>query len=210
VKPKRRKSGGRQRGTPNRLTVEVREAFRFLVEANTDRLQGWLDAAARKDPAKALSIVAQLAEFITPKLLRSELKISPPAAPAAPGRLSDDPVLAAQEYLSFMNGVPYVPRAATPASPPTAPTPAALAGPAAISDVPMVIRPPEMAVPAASQELDVPAAPRASTKPRAGESVVDAAPHVENGATIWAVDPEPGYPLAIPAGMVPLAPENLK
>ncbi len=65
---------GRPAGTPNRATSEVREAFARLVEGNADKLQEWLEATADKDPGKAIDLVAKLAEFIIPKLSRSELR----------------------------------------------------------------------------------------------------------------------------------------
>ena len=65
---------GRPAGTPNRATSEVRAAFARLVEGNADKLQDWLDATADKDPGKAIDLVAKLAEFIIPKLSRSELR----------------------------------------------------------------------------------------------------------------------------------------
>ena len=65
---------GRPKGTPNRATAAVREAFRRLVEDNAEHMQEWLDATAERDPAKALDLTARLAEFIIPKLSRSDIR----------------------------------------------------------------------------------------------------------------------------------------
>jgi len=65
---------GRPKGTPNRATADVREAFATLLENNTTRLQEWLDATAAEDPARALELITRLAEFVTPKLSRSQLR----------------------------------------------------------------------------------------------------------------------------------------
>ena len=37
-------------------------------------MQDWLDKVAKRDPAKALDLLARLAEFLVPKLSRSELR----------------------------------------------------------------------------------------------------------------------------------------
>lgn len=65
---------GRPAGVPNRTTTEVREAFRHLVEDNADNMQAWLAAVAKDDPAKALDLMAKLAEYVVPRLSRSELR----------------------------------------------------------------------------------------------------------------------------------------
>lgn len=64
---------GRPKGQPNRATSAVREAFRRLVEDNAEHLQDWLEAVAKDDPGEALSLTARIAEFVIPKLSRSEL-----------------------------------------------------------------------------------------------------------------------------------------
>lgn len=65
---------GRPKGVQNKVTKETREAFRTLVENNTDKFQGWLDKVAEKNPAKAFELVMNLSEFILPKLSRTEVK----------------------------------------------------------------------------------------------------------------------------------------
>ncbi len=39
---------------------------------NTERMQAWLDAVAAEEPGPALQIILHLAEFIVPKLARTE------------------------------------------------------------------------------------------------------------------------------------------
>jgi len=65
---KRLKTGGRQLGTPNRVTKEIREALRDLAEGNSDRVQGWLDRVAEGDPAEALRLWLALCRYVTPTL----------------------------------------------------------------------------------------------------------------------------------------------
>ena len=44
------KYGGRQKGTANKATARLREAFRGLLEGNMGRLQELLDKVAEKNP----------------------------------------------------------------------------------------------------------------------------------------------------------------
>jgi len=73
------KAGGRKKGTPNKSTVEFREAVTNLLQVNTDNYCRWLTLVAegdgetiKPDPAKALDLVAKLAEYAAPKLNRTE------------------------------------------------------------------------------------------------------------------------------------------
>jgi hypothetical protein len=68
VEPNRPKTGGRQKGTPNRVTADVRAAFAELAVRNFDSIQHWLDQVAHDSPAKAIELFIQLAEFSVPKL----------------------------------------------------------------------------------------------------------------------------------------------
>jgi hypothetical protein len=64
---------GRPKGVPNRATTAVRDVFSAFVEANAGRAQALFEQVARKDPAKALDLLARLSEFVIPKLARTEL-----------------------------------------------------------------------------------------------------------------------------------------
>lgn len=76
---------GRPKGTPNRATVEAREAIAKFVDGNVERLNGWLEAIAdgekdkdgkdyirRPDPHGAFSALMSVVEYHVPKLARSE------------------------------------------------------------------------------------------------------------------------------------------
>lgn len=77
------KSGGREAGTPNKVTGQARKAFANFVDNNSDKLQGWLDdiASNEKLGAKvAFDCLMQVAEFHVPKLARTEV-VGDPNAP---------------------------------------------------------------------------------------------------------------------------------
>jgi hypothetical protein len=77
----RQKTGGRLKGTPNKVTTQVREAIAEFAEANVGKLQAWLDAVAAKDPAKAAELFVRLLDFHIPKLARTEVKEEPREEP---------------------------------------------------------------------------------------------------------------------------------
>ena len=66
------KTGGRTKGTPNKTTNKIREAFTKLVEDNLDNMREWLEAVATDNPKEALDIINKMAEYTTPKLARVE------------------------------------------------------------------------------------------------------------------------------------------
>jgi len=75
AKPKgSEKVGGRVAGTPNKATGAAREAIAQFVEGNVDRLNGWLDAIADKDPKQAFDCFMGVVEYHIPKLARTELR----------------------------------------------------------------------------------------------------------------------------------------
>jgi len=69
------KIGGRKKGTANKSTNKIREAFTKLVEANLENMTSWLETVADTNPREALNIINQMAEYTTPKLARVENKI---------------------------------------------------------------------------------------------------------------------------------------
>jgi hypothetical protein len=68
-----KKIAGRQKGTPNKINAEVRDAFRELVHNNMPHLQKWLKKVAATDPDKALDFMLKFSEYFIPKLQRTEL-----------------------------------------------------------------------------------------------------------------------------------------
>jgi hypothetical protein len=68
------KTGGRQKGTPNKVTQDVRKAVAGFVEGNVGKLQSWLNRVAKDDPAKAADLFVRVLEFHLPKLARTEIE----------------------------------------------------------------------------------------------------------------------------------------
>jgi hypothetical protein len=65
--------GGSRKGVPNKINAEFRETVRRLLEDNSENVGKWLTQVAGEDPAKALDLLAKLAEFAAPKLSRTEM-----------------------------------------------------------------------------------------------------------------------------------------
>ena len=65
-------------GQPNKATVEFRETVTKLLSDNASNVAIWLAQVAdghgdtKPDPAKALDMLAKLAEYAAPKLNRTE------------------------------------------------------------------------------------------------------------------------------------------
>ena len=73
-RPKGRpKTGGRQRGTPNKVTRTVREALTAFVEGNVDKMDELFERIAENDPARALDLLLKASEFAAAKLSRADV-----------------------------------------------------------------------------------------------------------------------------------------
>ena len=64
---------GKKKGTLNKNTRMIREAYQKLTEDNLDNMSIWISQVAGDDPAKALDIMIKLSEYIIPKLARQEM-----------------------------------------------------------------------------------------------------------------------------------------
>jgi hypothetical protein len=71
---------GRPKGVPNKATGKAREAIAQFVDGNVDRLNGWLDAIAAKDPKQAFDCFMSVIEYNIPKLQRQTI-VGDPDAP---------------------------------------------------------------------------------------------------------------------------------
>jgi hypothetical protein len=79
--PVGKKTGGRVAGTPNKATINARQAIALFIDGNAHRLTEWLDAVANGDPlneikpnpAKAFDMFQSIVEYHVPKLARQEV-----------------------------------------------------------------------------------------------------------------------------------------
>ncbi len=67
------KTGGKIKGSINKSTRDIKEAYRLLIENNLDNLTFWLELVAAKDPERAIKILSELSEYVIPKLARTDL-----------------------------------------------------------------------------------------------------------------------------------------
>jgi len=67
------KKGGRAKGTPNKSTAEIRDAYQKLVESNLTNMTEWLTLVAAENPEKAMDLMLKLSEYMIPKLARQEV-----------------------------------------------------------------------------------------------------------------------------------------
>ena len=64
---------GRKKGTTNKYTKQIKEAFGMLLENNLDNLSTWLTQVAADDPKAALDIMMRMSERFVPKLRHTDI-----------------------------------------------------------------------------------------------------------------------------------------
>jgi hypothetical protein len=70
-KPTGQKFGGRQKGTPNKDTSEIRKKFQSLVEDNLEVLQADLN---KLKPFERVKLIIELGKFVLPTLKAIEVQ----------------------------------------------------------------------------------------------------------------------------------------
>ena len=60
-------------GSPNKTTMQIKQAFADLVEGNLDRMNIWLSQVASEDPKAAMELMIKLSERFVPALARTEV-----------------------------------------------------------------------------------------------------------------------------------------
>jgi len=68
-----KKFGGRKKGTPNKVTRDIREKFRQLIENNLEQLEKDLKVLEPKDRVRT---VIELSKFVLPTLKAMDFEVS--------------------------------------------------------------------------------------------------------------------------------------
>ena len=64
---------GRPKGSKNKISEEIREAFQMVLENKLPDLERWIQQTAQDDPAKAVDLLIKLSNRFVPELSRQEL-----------------------------------------------------------------------------------------------------------------------------------------
>jgi hypothetical protein len=64
---------GRPKGSGNKVTTKIKEAYQQLVEGNLENMTQWLGEVAADDPKEAMMLMLKLSEYVIPKLARQEV-----------------------------------------------------------------------------------------------------------------------------------------
>ena len=64
---------GRPKGSKNKISEEIKEAFTQVLENRLPDVERWLLQVSHEDPAKALEILIKLSNRFLPELNRTEM-----------------------------------------------------------------------------------------------------------------------------------------
>ena len=64
---------GRPKGSPNKITEQIREAYAMVLENRLPDLERWIMQVSHDDPAKAADLLMKLSERFLPMLSRQEV-----------------------------------------------------------------------------------------------------------------------------------------
>ena len=73
---KGKKTGGRVKGTPNRVDNEIRENFATFLFYASPKIQELWETLLHENPKEALNVIKDYAEFVLPKLARTEQDVN--------------------------------------------------------------------------------------------------------------------------------------
>lgn len=68
-----RNYNGRPKGSPNKITEEIREAYAMVLQNRLPDLERWILQVSHEDPAKAADLLMKLSERFLPMLARTEI-----------------------------------------------------------------------------------------------------------------------------------------
>lgn len=69
---------GREKGSKNKATIEIKQRYTELIQGNLGSIQDWLNQTAANDPAKALDFLIKLSPFVIPKQVQQEVSFESP------------------------------------------------------------------------------------------------------------------------------------
>lgn len=64
---------GRPKGSKNKQTAAIREAYQRLTESNLENMTQWINQVAADNPKEAFELMIKLSEYVIPKLARTEV-----------------------------------------------------------------------------------------------------------------------------------------
>lgn len=67
-------NAGKKKGDTNKVTKDIKQSFKDLVEGNLDNITMWMERVAEKNPDKALEFMHKFSQFNVPLLNRTEMK----------------------------------------------------------------------------------------------------------------------------------------
>ena len=65
------KTGGRQKGSTNAITSEIRQYFQNIIENNLEQINK--DLKAIEDPAARIRLILEISKFVLPQLKSTEI-----------------------------------------------------------------------------------------------------------------------------------------
>ena len=68
------KKGGRQKGTPNKTTQQIKEMITQLVGNQMEKWPVVIDKMMKDDPAEAMKITGRLIDYVLPKQTKIDLE----------------------------------------------------------------------------------------------------------------------------------------
>ena len=74
MEEKRKKTGGRTKGTPNKLDSQAREVFVRTLENQVDNIEEAFAKVLKDSPARYLDLFAKYAQYFVPKKTEAEIK----------------------------------------------------------------------------------------------------------------------------------------
>ena len=72
--PKKKKTGGRAKGTPNKTTAQIKDMIVGLVGTQMEKWPAVIDKMMKEDPAEAMKITGRLIDYVLPKQSKIDIE----------------------------------------------------------------------------------------------------------------------------------------